>query len=148
MSNEPQEPIGGGGGIPDPSTKQRFGKLPGLTVRQTYSLIITIPTIQLGVNFALFFITWAQWYDITYAYFSQLTGFSLIVCLYYWYMVKLSGSCSGALLSVYTLVLLNIFNIIHLFTDFGYYTMYGLVITGVGLLLSLAFYKRPRKSSK
>ena len=137
---EPQEPIGGAGGIPDPSTKQKFGKLPGLNIRQTYKVIIAIPTVQLAVSFVLFFITWFDWYDITYGYFSQISGFSLMMGLYMWYMAKLSGSCTAALLSIYTLILLNILNIIHLFTPLGYYTAYGLVITGVGLLFSIAFF--------
>lgn len=140
MNEEPAEPIGGGGSQPHPSERQRFGRLPGLTVKQTYKFIITIPTIQLAVNFVLFFVSWANWYVIAYSFFAEITGFSLLTGLYYWYMAKLSGSCMAALLSIYTLILLNIFNIIHLITPLGYYTAYGVVITGIGLFFSIAFF--------
>lgn len=138
---EPQEPFGGGGGLPYPSRSKQYGKFPGLTLRQTYRVIIAIPTAQLAICFIGLFLTWSKIYEISYAPLLQISGFSLMTGVYMWYMARLSGSCGGALLSIYTMILLNIFNIVHLITPVGYYLLYGTVITGVGLVFSLLFYK-------
>ncbi|MEM9685973.1 MAG: hypothetical protein AAF934_03525 [Bacteroidota bacterium] len=138
---EPQEPIGGGGGLPYPSRSKQYGKFPGLTYRQTYRVIITMPTVQLAICFVSFLLTWSEIYEISYAPLLQVSGFSLMTSIYMWYMAKLSGSCGGALLSIYTMILLNIFNIVHLITPVGYYLLYGTVITGLGLIFSLVFFK-------
>lgn len=139
--SEEKEPIGGGGGIPMPKRNRKHGKLPGLTRRQTYHFIVAIPVIQVGLSFILFLLSLTEIYKIPYPFLAQITGFSLLTNLYYWYMAKFSGSCAGALLSIYTMFALNIVNIIYLIFDFNYF-LYGAVLTGLGLFLSVAFLRR------
>lgn len=140
-TQEEKEPIGGAGGIPMPKRSRQYGKLPGLTRRRTYHVIVAIPVIQLGLSFILFLVSLAEIYKIPYPYLVQLTGFSLITNLYYWYMAKFSGSCISALVSIYTMIALNIVNIVYLAFDFNY-LLYGTILTGIGLFVSIAVLRR------
>ena len=138
---EEKEPIGIGGGIPMPKRSRKYGRIPGLTRRQTYHIIVAIPVIQLGLSFILFLISLADFYKIPYPYFAQITGFSLVTNLYYWYSAKFMGSCISALVSIYTMIALSIVNIIYLIFDFNY-LLYGMILTGVGLFVAIAVLRR------
>ena len=137
------EPLGGGG-LPFPKRTRKYGKLPFLNRRQTYRVIVAIPVIQLLLSFLLYLIAATDFYKISYPYIIQITGFSLLTGLYQWYMAKFSGSCIGAQISIYTLIALNIMNVLYLAINFNYF-FYGTILTGIGLLLSVPFFRRSRQ---
>lgn len=147
QEEEENPPVGGGGGVHPPKTKRSYGKLPGLSRRKTYYVVIAIPTIQLAICFLTFLVGATDFYKMAYPYVIQLTGFSLLTGIYYWYMAKFSGSCIGALVSIYTLIALNIINIIYAIFDFDYF-LYGTILTGAGLLFSVPFFRGSRKRKR
>ena len=155
MSEEPIEepveekdpPVGGAGGHHPPKERRTYGKLPGLTRRKTYHVVIAIPSIQLAIIFLTFLIATTDFYKVSYPYMIQLTGVSLLTCVYYWYASKFMGSCISALVSIYTLALLNIVNVIYIIFDFDYY-LYGTIITGAGLLFSIPFLRILRRRTR
>ncbi len=137
----PEEPIGGGG-FPYPKRTRTYGKLPGLSRRQTYNLVVAIPSIQLTLIFIAFILSATDLYKVSHTSIIQVAGFSLLTGLYQWYMAKFSGSCISALVSVYTLIALSIVNILYSVNNFDYYFIYGSVLTGVGLFIATAFLRR------
>lgn len=136
-------PVGGAGGIHPPKEAQTYGQLPFLSRRQTYRLIIAIPVLQLALIFSSYLLAITHLYAFSPAYFLQVTGFSLLTGLYQWYMAKFSGSCRGVLISIYTLVALNLIHILHAAVNFNQ-VMYGTFVAGAGLLLSIPFFRRAR----
>lgn len=138
---EPQEPIGGGG-FPYPKRERTYGKLPGMTRRQTYHFIIAIPSIQLAIIFIAFVLSATDVYRLSYNTIVQVAGFSLLASLYQWYSAKFMGSCISAMVSIYTLIALSIVNIVYSIIPLGYYFVYGAVLTGVGLFIATAFLRR------
>lgn len=142
FSDRTEEPIGGGGGLPEPKNRSKFGKLPFLTRRQTYKLVNAIPVVQLFICFVLFWGVTSDWYEVSYQHLLQIVGFSLVTGLYQWYASGIMGSCGGVVISVYTLITLNLLNIVHLFLEFNHYGLYGLIVTSIGLLLSSYYFKK------
>lgn len=138
---ENDDPIGGGG-LPEPKRSRTYGKLPGLTLRQTYRVITALPIVQLGIIAILFFFIATDFYHISHKFLLQIVGFSLFTSLYSWYAAKFMGSCGGTLISIYALIILNIINMFHVVFVFNYYGLYGLITTGAGLILSLLYYRR------
>ena len=136
-------PVGGGGGIPIPKEARTYGNLPFLSRRQTYYVIIAIPVVQLALIFLSYLLAITHLYTFSPAYFLQLTGFSLLTGLYQWYMAKFSGSCRGVLISIYTLVALNLVHILYAAVNLNQ-VMYSTFIAGAGLLLSVLFFRRAR----
>lgn len=139
---EPQDEPIGGGGFPKPKRNRTYGKLPGLTLRQTYNLIVAIPSIQLTIIFIAFVLSATDVYRVSYNTIVQVAGFSLLTSLYQWYSAKFMGSCISALVSIYTLIALSVVNILYSVIPFNHYFTYGAVLTGAGLLLSIAFLRR------
>ena len=139
---EPQDDPIGGGGLPYPKRKRTYGKLPGMTHRQTYNFIIAIPSIQLAILFISFVLSATEIYRFSYNTIVQVVGFSLLTSLYQWYSSKFMGSCISAVVSVYTLIAVSIVNILYSIIPFNYYFVYGAVLTGVGLFIATAFLRR------
>lgn len=141
MTANQEEPIGGGG-LPPPKRERSYGKLPGMTRRQTYNFIIAIPSIQLGIIFIAFILSATEIYRFSYNTIVQVAGFSLLTSLYQWYAAKFMGSCMSALVSIYTLIALSVVNVLYSIIPFSYYFVYGAVLTGVGLFIATAFLRR------
>lgn len=142
FSDRTEEPIGGGGGLPEPKNRAKYGKLPFLTRRQTYKFVNAIPIIQLFICFILFLGVTSNWYEVSYQHLLQIVGFSLITGLYQWYASGIMGSCGGVVISVYTLITLNLLNIVYLFFEFKHYELYGLIVIIVGVVLTIYYYKK------
>ena len=140
--NNFSDPIGGGGGLPEPKNPRKHKRLLFLNYRQTYALMNAVPVIELGICFLCFLLALTNIYTISYVYIIQIAGFSILTNIRQWYTSHLIGSCGATYISIYALFILNVINIFHLAFDFNYYEIYGIVITGIGFAASLLFYKK------
>lgn len=134
--SDKDEPVENGDALPKPKDRKEFAKLPGLTRRQTYRFVSLIPIIQLAICFILLFLTWTQWYKVSHEWIVDVAEASLLSCVSLWYLKRLAGFCKGHEFAIYSLIALNLLNILNSILNFDYYILYGLIVTISGLVLS------------
>lgn len=111
-------------------------------MKQVKPFIKVIPFLMLGICFIAALLVHNKYYPVVYGYLSNTIGFSLITNVYFLYFIIRHRMCTYALVATIGLVILNLSDISKLFLNFddSFYEMYIVVISGISLLITTAFF--------
>jgi hypothetical protein len=110
-------------------------------------LMIYIPFLILlgdGISFIMYH---TKWYD-AYAYlYSETFGHSIFPVMYMAYFGKRLNYCAFSIVSIYTLLAVNLLNIIYFFVPLMYYELYIGVILSCGTILAVIKWTQRQQAS-
>jgi hypothetical protein len=109
-------------------------------------LIIYIPFLILLGDGISFIIYHTDWYE-SYAYlFSEIGGHSILLVVYMAYFGKRLKYCAFSMVCIYTLLLVNVLNLIYFFVPLMYYQMYVGIILICGTIMAVIKWIQQRQA--
>lgn len=97
------------------------------------------PFIILTLDSVAFICHGYDWYADFYFLFSQISSHSILGVMVWLFYAHLHRYCMYSIVSLYTLVILNILNLVYFFVTLEYYKIYAGIIIFGGLSLSVLY---------
>ncbi len=102
-------------------------------------LIKTTPFIILLVNGILIICAQVKEFEWIYFLVPQISGHGVLIVIHTLFYARIHRYCLYSFVAIYSLLALNILNVIYFFVNLDYYKMYSSIIVFGGILLSLIF---------